>query len=247
MKICLAAATTRKFLLPEFNKCQFFLESFYSMEDWLLPTVHDCDFFMLDSGAFTFMNTKKDTTVDFYEYVDRYAEFINQNNIEHFFEMDVDVVVGLQEVEKLRNRLEAKTGKQCIPVWHKDRGKEYFLSMCRDYNYISIGGIVTKEIPPSDYKYFAWFIDKAHEHDCQIHGLGFTNLRGLYEYHFDSVDSTAWLSGGRYGTLYRFNGTRLVNVDTDGRRRKEDLSHEYIDRHNYYEWVKFQRYAAKRL
>lgn len=247
MKILLAAATTRKFLLDEFHYCDYFLESFYSMEDWLLPVAKQSKMFLLDSGAFTFMNSKKNETTDFDEYTDRYIDYINRNNIEYFFEMDVDVVVGLKEVERLRAKLEAGTGRQCIPVWHKDRGKDYFVGLCKDYDYISIGGIVTKEITPADYKYFHWLIDTAHCYGCQIHGLGFTNLKGLYEYNFDSVDSTAWLSGGRFGTLYHFNGRRLLNVDTDNRRRREDISHEGIDRHNYYEWVKFQRFADAKL
>ena len=40
-----------------------------------------------------------------------------------------DLIKRMKEEEEktLRKRLELETGKQCIPVWHKPRGKEEFL------------------------------------------------------------------------------------------------------------------------
>lgn len=247
MKICLAAPSSRKFLSDEFDKCKYMLESFYSMKDWLIPIIKRCDLFLLDSGAFTFMSSKKGAEVDFDEYLTRYIEFINKHDIKYFFELDIDSVVGIEEVERLRARLERETGKKCIPVFHKSRGKEYFIKMCQEYDYIAIGGIVTKEIMPSEHKYFRWFIDTAHSYGCKIHGLGYTNVKGMYIYNFDSVDSTTWQSGSKFGTLYHFNGRKLYEVDTKNRRRRTDIPTDRINRHNYYEWVKFQEYADKNL
>ena len=246
MKICLAAPSSRKFLTDEYKHCKYMLESFYSMPDWLIPVIKECDLFLLDSGAFTFMNNSKNN-VDFDEYLTKYISFINTHDIKYFFELDVDVIVGLKEVERLRKRLEEETGKKCIPVWHKSRGKDYFIKMCKEYDYIAIGGIVTKEIKPYEFKYFKWFIDTAHSYGCKIHGLGFTNLKGLYIYNFDSVDSTSWVAGGKFDSLYHFNGREMKQVDTGNRKRRSDLSTDPINRHNYYEWVKFQHYAEKFL
>lgn len=246
MKICLASISPRKFLGDHLKNCRFMLESFYYVEDWENPLIKGCELFLLDSGAFTFMNNSK-TAVDFNEYLTTYIDFINKHDIKYFFELDIDAVVGLEEVEKLRKRLEAETGKKCIPVWHKSRGKEKFIEMCKEYDYVAIGGIVTKEIKPVEHKYFKWFIDTAHFYGCKIHGLGFTNLKGLYIYNFDSVDSTSWGSGWRFGSMYHFTGRELKMVDTGKRRRREDISHQLLDQHNFYEWVKFQNYADKYL
>jgi hypothetical protein len=242
MKVCLAAPSSRKFLENEFHHCKYMLESFYSMPKWLIPIIKQCDFFMLDSGAFTFMNNFKGE-VNFDEYLTKYIEFINEHDIKYFFELDVDSVTGIEKVEQLRRRLESETGKKSIPVWHKSRGKQYFIDMCKEYEYVAIGGIVTKEIKPKDYKYFRWFIDTAHSHGCKIHGLGFTNLQGMKIYNFDSVDSTSWTAGGKFGTLYWFDGRNMKMVDTGDRRRRTDINTDKINRHNYYEWVKFQQYA----
>lgn len=243
MKVFLAATSTRKEMKDKFVDCKYILESYYSMAEWLIPIIKQCDMFLLDSGAFTFMNKQKNGNVDFDEYLTKYIEFINEHDIKYFFELDIDNIVGIEEVERLRKRLETETGKKCIPVWHKSRGKDYFIKMCQEYDYVAIGGIVTKEIRPKDYKYFTWFIDTAHKHGCKIHGLGFTNLKSLKYYPFDSVDSTSWLSGGRFGALYHFDGRNLKTVDVGKKRRREDINHVKLDTHNYYEWIKFQRYA----
>lgn len=160
--------------------------------------------FLLDSGAFTFMSGAG--VVNFDKYVEGYAAFIKKWNVKNFFELDIDSVVGIKEVERLREKLERLSGRKPIPVWHKSRGKEYFVEMCKNYPYVAIGGIVTKEIPINKYeKLFPWFVKTAHKYGCKIHALGYTNIRGLHTYHFDSVDSTAWLYGNMSGSIYKFN------------------------------------------
>lgn len=125
------------------------LESYYYLrknEDFM-PLVRHFGSFLLDSGAYTFMAGSHKGGCDWDAYVSEYADFINRFDVKLFFELDIDSVVGLAEVERLRHKLERMTGKKPIPVWHKNRGKEYFVKMCEEYPYVAIGGIVTKEIP----------------------------------------------------------------------------------------------------
>ena len=201
------------------------LESFYYLrknEEFMALAKHFGSF-LLDSGAFTFMTGAHKGAINWDEYVEEYARFINKHDIKLFFELDIDSVVGLQEVERLREKLEALTGKKPIPVWHKNRGKEYFIKMCENYPYVALGGIVTKEIPRQKYeKGFPWFIKTAHLHHCKIHGLGYTTILNLPKYHFDSVDSTAWLYGNRGGYLYKFNPSKgtMDQLHADNARLK---------------------------
>lgn len=223
----------------------YILESFYYINNEtkrLLPYFGD---FFLDSGAFTFMQNNHKGEVNWNEYLERYADFINKNNIKNFFELDIDTIVGYDEVIKLRKKLEKITNKQCIPVWHKSRGKENFLSMCDEYGYVAVGGIVSGEIKSTEYKYFPYFINEAHKRKAKIHGLGFTNLSGLKKYHFDSVDSTAWVSGNRFGNIYKFNGKTMVKVN---KKPGQKLSNSRLTAlNNFMEWVKFQKYAEVHL
>lgn len=218
------------------------LQSFYYCDSFTEKVIiPNCKTFMLDSGAFSFKQNKS-IQMDWTAYTDRYAEFINRNKIDLFFEMDIDKVIGLREVEKLRKRLEDKTGKQPIPVFHKSRGKEYFVDMCKEYPYVAIGGIAKEQrLVGEKLKSLKWFIDVAHEHGAKIHALGFTYIDSLPIYHFDSVDSTAWTSGNRFGTIFQFTGNTLRSIKKpEGMRMK---NHQAIAMHNFMEWAKFANYA----
>ena len=244
MKVFLAATSSREAMGDELLEIPYLLESFYSLQnEKTLKRIikHNKENFLLDSGAFTFMSgTGK---ADFDEYLTKYIDFINKQDIKYFFELDVDSVVGYDKVKEYRNRLEKETGKKCIPVWHKSRGKDEFLKMCGEYDYVAIGGIVTKEITKDQYPFFTWFLNEAHKRGCKVHGLGFTATKELHKYHFDTVDSTNWLSGGRFGQLHTFNGQYIESKSYKNKR----AVYKAIDSHNLKEWVKFQRYAEKKL
>lgn len=222
------------------------LQSFYYCngneftEKVIIP---QCKKFMLDSGAFTLFS-KGGSGVNWNEYIKRYAQFINRNKIDLFYELDIDKLVGYKKVLYFRSMLEDLTGKPVIPVWHKSRGRDEFHKMCEEYNYVAVGGIVSKEITKPEYKYFPYLIKTAHEHGAKIHGLGYTNLKGITQYHFDSVDSTSWTSGNRFGGIYEFNGKTMVKHHREGARLGDYKIAAY---HNFKEWVKFAKYAEKYL
>lgn len=228
----------------------YILQSFYYADEFtekhIIPNTKD---FLLDSGAFTFCAGKgSQNNLD--EFLERYAAFIVKNNIDKFFELDVDSITGYEKVIEYRKRLERLTGKQPIPVWHISRGKEEFIRHCEEYPYVALGGYVAA-IKASDprqklyVKSYPWFIKTAHEHGTKIHGLGFTSLKGLEKYHFDSVDSTAWTTGNRFGYVYHFNGKTMTKTDVPKGSRLADAKRVAL--HNYCEWIKFQEYADKYL
>lgn len=222
----------------------FILESFYYCDadtERLLPLFGD---FLLDSGAFTFLSDNK-THLDWDEYIERYAAFIVRNNIEKYFELDIDSVVGYEKVKEYRKTLERLTGRPCIPVWHKNRGMKEWITMCDEYNYVAIGGIVIKEIKPEQYRAFPSMIAEAHKRGAKVHGLGFTNLTLLPKIHFDSVDSTAWTTGNRFGFIYRFDGRTMKKIDCPKGKRLGDSRKVALI--NYVEWLKFQQYAYTNL
>ena len=224
----------------------YILQSFFYADEftekYIIPNAAD---FLLDSGAFTFANNKGFTASDFDGYLERYADFINRNKIEKFFELDVDSITGYDKVKEFRKRLESLTGRQCIPVWHPSRTKEDFLETCEDYNFVALGGIVGKnknrQKSKMYHELFPWFINEAHKRKARIHGLGFTHLTMLDKYHFDSVDSTAWTTGNRYGYIYEFNGKTMVKYDAPAGMKLKNARD--VAMHNYIEWVKFQKYA----
>lgn len=228
----------------------YILESFYYADadtERLLPYFGD---FLLDSGAFTFMGgfsfTKNENkTVKWEEYCERYADFINRNKVDKFFELDIDSVEGYEKVKEYRKLIERLTGKQVIPVWHSTRGIDEFKKMCDEYPYVALGGIVGGEWKNDAEKYIPWFIKEAHKRKTKIHGLGYTKLEKLKMYHFDSVDSTAWTAGNRFGYVYTFNDGRMIKTQVPKGKRLADSRKVALN--NYVEWIKYQQWAETHL
>lgn len=215
------------------------LVSYFAINTTGMEIIRRSKIFFLDSGAYSFLNSGK--KVDLEQYIDDYANFINKNHIQHFFELDIDKIVGYPKVKEFRKKLEVLTGRQCIPVWHKGRGIEEWKKMCDEYSYVAIGGIVTREIKPDQYKAFPLMITEAHKRGAKVHGLGFTSTKLLKVIHFDSVDSTNW-SYGRYGHYWEF--TKEQDMVMHHRPfNKRCSGRGGLQAHNIGEWIKFQKYA----
>jgi len=232
----------------------YVLDSFYSM--WKKSSVQSTDKwikklfpffkgFMLDSGVFTFLNTRgfeaRETNWD--NYIEEYAAFINKYNINLFIELDIDAFVGIEKVEKYRYILEKLTNKKSIPVWHRSRGLDYWKKMVKEYNYVAIGGMVNKEIKSNEYNIFNTLLKIAAKNNCKVHGLGFTNMKGMQKYKFYSVDSTAWIGGNKYGFLYQFKNDIMTKIEPPKKR----IKYKEVAYHNFTEWLKFIKYAELNL
>lgn len=223
------------------------LQSFFyrnAEKEKLIPYFRN---YILDSGAFTFFTSGKHIDWDFY--VANYCEFIKLYNVDKFFELDIDALIGYEKVKQIRKTIEQKTGKQPIPVWHQNRGKEEFVNMCKEYSYVAIGGLVGAGGQQGEYnrkywKYFSWFIETAHSYGAKIHALGFTATSALKKYHFDSVDSSAWTTGNRYGGIYKFTGNNIVRMNVPPGKK---MITSAVAIHNYCEWVKYANYAITHL
>lgn len=206
--------------------------------------------FILDSGAFSMLNTNKslDNFIkDLDKYVNDYIDFINKNDIKHYIELDIDSLVGYEEVKKIRIKLEKGTNKKCIPVWHLSRGFDEFIKHTQEYDYIAIGGIVTKEIKKKDYnKLFPTLLKIAKKNNCKVHGLGFTSSE-CQKYDFYSVDSTSWKSCNRFGNIVIFNKNKMENriVSKTNRLKSDKETQEKIYNLSLQEWIKYQKYLLK--
>ena len=219
------------------------LQSFYYANDFTSKVIiPNCKRFMLDSGAYSFMEGKQ--TNDLNEYVERYCRFIVDNDVELFFELDLDRIIGVEETKKLTQSIIKKTGKMPISVWHRERGKEGFIEMCKEYPYVAVSG---REYQGKSKKYvemFPWFIDTAHRHGAKIHGLGYTSLTGITKYHFDSVDSATWVTGNRFGHIFKFDGKTMQRVHKPPNTRAKSSK---MVVNNFIEWKKFCKYAETKL
>lgn len=246
MKIFLAGTYGCDQWYPVRCKSRFILDTFASIRENRPTESSRFEDYILDSGAFTFLNSG--AKADWNSYADRYADYVKANNIKNYVELDIDAVVGYKEVLRLRDRLESRTGRRCMPVWHFSRGPAEFTRMVREYSYACIGGIAMKSTVKLRNKfkpYMRHFIDEAARNKCRLHCLGFTGTRHLKDLPFYSVDSTTWLNAKKYGMRYRFDGSKIEQLPPEKGRRYSDgyaLGRWCAD-----QWLKFQDYAYEYL
>ena len=228
-------------------KSKYILVSFWYMKKLKKKLIFDLmverneqDRLILDSGAFTFLNSN--SKMDMNEYLNEYINFINKYNIKRFAELDIDPIIGYEKTMQMRDKLEKETGRRCLPVWHKSRGIQAFKDDVKKYDYVSIGGIVTGEIKRKEFPMFKQLTRYANARGVKVHGLGFTG-KDCYKYGFYSVDSSSWTSGGRFATTYKFINNELKSVKKPDNTRLKN--HVAMDTHNFIEWIKFQRYVER--
>lgn len=208
MQVYMAAIEGRKKNLMETpdGMIEFALTSYFYLgdnEELLELICKKCKRILIDSGAHSFQHGQK---VDLDAFVDQYIAFIKKNTdnpqIEGFFEMDVDNVIGYEKVLEYRKKLEAVSNK-IIPVWHGNRGVQDYIDMCKKYTgkRISIGAFKGYDIADGSYNYF---INTAHHYGCKIHMLGITRMPLIKTLNLgkdDSVDSSSWLQYGVFGIV----------------------------------------------
>lgn len=243
MKLCLAGTSgVYENTRPLLKDIPYLLESFYYFKDFQKPLIKNADLFLLDSGAFTFMNTVKGN-VNWNAYIEKYIAFIKENGIQHYFELDIDVIVGYDEVKRIRAKIERGTGVKSIPVWHKSRGIEEYKRLVSEYDYIAIGGFAIKHISKKEYPIIRKMVQYAYDRGVKVHGLGFTP-KEVTQYKFYSVDSTTWNSCRRFGRLFMYNNGQMQTVTPKNCGTKRHLQKE-IEIITIKEWIKYQKYLNK--
>ena len=231
MQVYLATVESVKFLetMPD-NYFKYGLVSYFYLKDneeKMIKILSKVKYLLVDSGAHSFQHGKK---VDIDAYTEKYLNYIRKwednPQVVGFFEMDVDNVIGYEKVIYFRKKMEAITDK-VIPVWHKNRGIEDFIDMCKQYKgrKVSITGF-GGDIVDNQYNLF---VNKAHQLGCNIHVLGMTRfglLKTLNLHQDDSFDSSTWRQTSVFGNvacpshhgevyrLYSLSGLRTVSNET---------------------------------
>jgi len=237
MKLHLAGVESHLELVSELEP-KFLLTSFFTYYKKKTINIPNADHHILDSGAYSIQKGKK---VVWDEYVDAYINFIKSNSgISQYVELDIDCIVGLPLVEQWRNRFECEIGKPPIVVWHKSMGNDGWRDLCKSYPYVGIPCVNPDE--KLDEIYWNRYITYAHECKCKVHGFGLSANEKIKKYKFDSCDSTAWASGGRYGARYRFTGDSIRLYRKDGYLEGCKPNVPLMNKTNMQEWIKFQNY-----
>lgn len=225
----------------------YLLQTFYAMNKNIEKEVKEFidrrgnDNFILDSGAFSLFNGsgKKMDYNAFKKYIDRYCDFIIKHDIENFLEMDLDVLIGYDEVKKINKYIESRVGRKPIYVWHHEtRTYDDFRNAMKEADYVFWGGISKTGISNRDIAQSV--INDAYSLGTRVHMLGYTppdlgTIKNIY-----SADSSSWTMGSRNGTLYHFSNDTIKATPVD--KDKKRIGVYILNNHNYKQWIKYQSY-----
>ena len=248
MKIYLAGGNDVKTLNKFKNmSCIYVLQTYYDLRTWNNEKIN-CLFsiplkgFLLDSGAFTFMNSGK--KVHWKSYVDEYIEFINQYNIDKFFELDLYTLpeIGIDRTIKIRKYIEYHTKRKSIPVFHACMGLEMYRDLCKEYDYVAIGssGVTNECRWVQNKNILKQMVRIANSYNTKVHGLGYTRRENInkLEIPFYSVDSISWRLNTGMGYEYYVKHNMILRKHPEGRNQK---SREILENQNLKAWIKIQK------
>ena len=227
----------------------YLLQTFFSMskrETALMQRFIErrgLDNFILDSGAFSLFNgIEKLSYSGLKNYIDRYCDFIIRYKITQFLEMDIDVIIGYDNVKKINKYIENKVGKKPLYVYHAEtRSLEDLKKAMMEDDYIFWGGIAGAG--KVDTIKAQGFVDEAYTYGTKVHMLGYTPLnldtiKNLY-----SCDSSSWTMGGRTGQVYQFSYDKLSVSRVEDKLRVGIYG---LNNHNFNQWVKYQGYLKNK-
>ncbi len=173
----------------------------------------------MDSGAHTLWNmhcyhvsrSKRYDyfkTPDFWEYVDAYAKFVNDNLDAIDWYVSVDAIHNPEITWEVQKYLEEKHGLDPVPVVHMGTPLKWMEKyLAEGYTFIGIGG-VAREGDRENYRRWA---DTIFNLLCpapsrlpivKTHGFAMTSFNEMTRYPFWSVDSVSWAKAAAYGSVY---------------------------------------------
>ena len=173
---------------------------------------------LIDSGAFSFHVNTMPAGTDPEAYFQDYLEWCKRNRdlFHRCVELDLDDIVGEATVHAWRGEMRAE-GIDPVYCWGPARGRKGWLEACDDpaIDYMAVGGGWASDPRAAN------MVRRAQARGKKVHGMGFTEtIHGLHRMQYYSVDSTSFLKGQKFGTLFLFLHRRLLQLDTDPAERE---------------------------
>lgn len=155
---------------------------------------------ILDSGAFSIATGKSKHTLD------DYIKFVYEHKDKCEWYANLDVIGDADGTWANQKEME-KQGLKPIPSFHFGSDYKILNKYKEQYDFLGLGGLVPYA---KQKKKLYLHLDKCFsiiKDEVKTHGWGMTGAETLRRYPFYSVDSTAWLYGGkmRKRNDYSFN------------------------------------------
>lgn len=191
----------------------------------------------MDSGAFTAFTKGK--IIDINSYID----FINKHKDKIEVYCVLDVIKDPKGTMENQIYMESK-GLKPLPVFHVGADFKELLNLIKRYDYIALGGLVPYSM---NKPFLESYLDTVFYHvqnKVKLHGFGLNAEWAWKKYPFYSVDSSSWLSGGRFAQL-SINGKKHTkkSKSTMGMKLHTE-SYKVIDELSIIEYQKKVQYIT---
>jgi len=163
---------------------------------------------LLDSSAFSVYTGRANVNVE------EYGEHLLKNKQHFKIYANLDVIGDAESTDKNQLYLES-LGLNPLPTYHLGSDIYWLEKYIEKYDYIGLGGLVSISIRKNVLfahldRCFSLIMKKKPK--LKIHGWGMTGQDVVFRYPFYSVDSTSWLSGGKFNNLVNYNVLKLKNT-----------------------------------
>jgi hypothetical protein len=173
--------------------------------------------------------------------VEEYIDFLKRyRKLFHVYaNLDTD---SPEESQKNLIKME-KAGLSPLPVWHINWGRKMLEQYVKKYNYIALGGIAGRRFSTKEIERITFAIQRLYR-KTKFHLFGITISSVIRKTKPYSVDSTSWLSGGKYGMFFTFAKGRLISSRNFKKFKK--LSYKEMDLWNAIQWQRYADYLKEK-
>lgn len=182
----------------------------------------------LDSGAFSAFT--KGVEVD----IEAYCHYIKKNediveNVDGISCASVlDSIGDAKGTYENQVRME-KLGAKPLPCYHYGEDERYLEYYVKNYDYITIGGMVPISTPQLkiwlDRIWDKYLTDGSGRPRLRVHGFGLTSLVLTQRYPWFSVDSSTWVMWAANGMILLPNEGRQLTTSSQSSFRKKARQH----------------------
>lgn len=180
----------------------------------------------IDSGVFTFMRragvtvqnknaktVKPATFAEFREFAKTYVDYLKRDMDlwDWIIDLDCAELFGVEAEDAYRRGLKKIVGDRLLPVWHAQRGHDGWIQMIEEYPYVCMalakgaGGRSSR-----NHAMVRTMVREAHERGTKVHILGMSTLEHFETYEVDTMDSSSWASGVRWGEIKLNRGKVMI-------------------------------------
>lgn len=183
----------------------------------------------LDSGAYSY--NKPDSDKTFEEAYEVAAKFMSladgaKDVVSMISEFDAHQL-GKETITQFRKDFyDTLPADKFMPIWHPQDGREELEHLCSSYNLVGI----SQDDIHGDMSNTSLFSQMISRYKVRLHGVGITSKKLLEAVKWDSVSSTSWLTGVRYGETFVWTGREFKRYPKSYKDRAR-LSHRtwFID------------------